>query len=422
MEHVTDPQRLAAYSRDWTGRWHSNPVVAYLPTDSAEVAEALAVASTAGLPVVIHGGNTGLVGGAVGGAEPHAVLVTSRLRGVLEVDADKGELLVSAGFTLGEVQRAAEAAGWSYPVDLAARDSATIGGTIATNAGGIRVLAFGMTEGQVLGLEVVTADGEVRDWLTHLPKDNAGSDLWPLMIGSEGTLGVVTAARLKLMRPRRALWTALIPCESVAAAIALAKPMQRDLLAAELMCGEHIDEVAEVAGLPKLPSAPWWLLLESDVDDALSRLPEDSLIAQDTGEISRFWQYRELHTEAIARRGEVLKLDTAVPVARLQDFASGVISIGRSHGVDAADIFRFGHVLDGNLHLSFVGRSADKGLEAAVLGLAVELGGAISAEHGIGQAKGDYLSLMRPTAERALRQRLRLAFDPARSLNAQIRL
>ena len=372
---LDEPSQIAAYSTDWTGRWRSEPLGVARPRTVAQVQAVVRAARELGVGIVIQGGNTGLVGGAVGGSDPHLILSTRLLRERMEFDETPQQLRASAGFTLAEVQAEALRLGLSYPVDLAARDSATIGGTVATSAGGLRVVAFGDTARQVVQTLFVDEDGE-------LARGTA-------TVGSEGINGVIVEVTLQLRQAREPEWTALVPCGSVTEALEIAQSVGEGVLAAELMAGWQVRMVAEVAGLPSIPAAEWWLLVEGDSGEA--RLPEDCLLALDTRDVDSFWQYRERHTEVIARHQRVLKLDSSVPVERLPAFVGAVLGV-------AANAWVFGHLLVGNLHLAVPDCADIEGTEARLVALLLEHGGNLAGEHGVGQAKSRYRFVGAPEA------------------------
>ena len=253
-EHVlVDPAVTESYCVDWTRRFGGPAVCVVRPGSTGEVAEVVRVCGESGVPVLPQGGNTGLVGGSVpGDSGPAPVIVsTRRLNWIDPVDALAGQLSAGAGATLGEVQRHARSAGWEYGVDLAARDSATIGGTVATNAGGIRVLAFGMTRAQLVGIEAVLPDGSVVSHMSGLLKDNTGLDLAGVLCGSEGTLGIITAVRLALHRPMGRTSVALIGCSSYRECLDVSVTAVADrLVAAEVIDAVGMKLVCDVASLP----------------------------------------------------------------------------------------------------------------------------------------------------------------------------
>ena len=269
---ITSRADMEGYTTDWSRRFSGTAIAVVRPANTAEVASVVRICSESGVPMLAQGGNTGLVGGSVPGATgtPPVIISLRRLDSLVPVDELSGQVTAGAGAFLGDVQRHARAAGWEYGVDLAARDSATIGGTVATNAGGIHVISQGMTRAQVTGIEAVLADGSVISHLAGLDKDNTGYDLTGLLCGSEGTLGVITAVRVRLHRPVGRTTVALIGVDSYESAVALihsgATPGYR-LRAAEVIdaCGMRL--VQEVAGLPWPLAAPWPLVVLLEVID-----------------------------------------------------------------------------------------------------------------------------------------------------------
>lgn len=436
-EHVlTDPGVTAAFVTDWTDRFHGDAYAVVRPANTSEVSAVMAACSAAYRPVHPQGGNTGLVGGSVpppanteSSDQSPVVLSMTRIRWVGDVDSHTGQLSAGAGTSLAEVQAAATANGWHYGVDIAARDSATIGGTVATNAGGIRVCAFGMTRQQVVGIEAVLADGTVLSHMGGLPKDNTGYDLTGLLTGSEGTLAVITAVRLRLHRPPGRSTLAMIGVSDIATAQTLvqgAVPANGRLLAAEVMDNLGVQIVCEFADL-SWPLArrdwPHLLLLEvegHDIDlgiDLNTDAEADAIIATDAADYARMWRYREHQSEAAALMAEriggvVHKLDVSVPLPLLPEFVARLRPI-----LDAIpsveQYYLFGHIADGNLHLEIAEPTAtDDTATAAALQLVAELGGSISAEHGIGRAKAPYLLLSRSAEEIAAMRGIKSALDP----------
>lgn len=404
---VTDPERLVGYGTDWTGRWSVAPRAVARPASTAEVSAVLGVCARHGVGVVPQGGNTGLVGGSVPSREGLLVLTTSRLVGLGPVDPVSRQVTAGAGVTVAALRAHVAAAGLDYGVDLASRDSATVGGTLATNAGGVRVVRHGDTRAQVRGIEAVLADGTVVEHLAGLPKDSAGYDLGSLLVGSEGTLAVITAARLRLVPPLPAdRVTCLVGVGSVDEALALLD--QEGLLAAELMTGAALDLVCRALTLPfPMPSrGPLFLLLETE---HAPRLRDGLDVVVDR----RLWTYRERLTEAVATLGTVHKLDVAVPVARLGELLDRLPA-----AVAPYDSYVFGHVAEGNMHVEVVGAPPDDdGPDERVLRLVAELGGTISAEHGVGSAKARWLALSRSAADIAWMRRVKGALDPDGRLN-----
>jgi FAD/FMN-containing dehydrogenase len=408
---ITDRALAAAFGRDWTGRWAVTPQAVVRPGTADEVAEVVRLCADSGVPLVVQGGNTGLVGGSVPATEDSIVLSTGRLAAHGEVDPVRRQVTVGAGTTIAEVHELVAPHGLTYGVDLASRDSATVGGTVATNAGGVRVVRFGETRRNVAGVEAVLADGSVVNRLQGLPKDSAGYDLPSLLVGSEGTLAVVTAVRLLL---RDALpadrVTALVGVPTLAHALELVSTAApRD----ELLAAEYVDDtgmrlVCETAALPHplRDRWPFYLLLET-VSTPL--LPDDCDAAVDR----RLWQYRERQPEAAASQGVVHALDVALPLDQLDTFVSHLLSLVSPHRV-----FTFGHLVEGNVHVQVHGPPPeDDSADAVVLEVVTGLGGSISSEHGVGRAKVRYLPLCRSSAELRAMRRVKSALDPGGILN-----
>ncbi len=399
---------------DWTGRFTGSVVDIVRPASAAEVGEVL----RSGYAVTTRGGNTGLVGGAVPASSRETVLLeTSRLRDFGAVDVDAGQVTVGAGVTLGELQAHVAAAGWAFGVDLAARGTATVGGMVATNAGGIRVIRYGMMRAQVVGVEAVLADGSVLSDLSGLVKNNTGYSQSQLLVGSEGTLGVVTAARLRLHPPAPPTMLALLPVSTLAEGLAVVGRVRRSGL--DLYAAEALDHASRelVGGLPGVPEAPWYLLVEATDLEAIADRA-DAVVAVSAPEQRRLWEVREGLTDAwgvaAAAAGTVVqKFDVSLPSHSLDLFADAVRSLGPTLGM-------FGHLADGNLHLEVIDPHRD--WDGPVLGLVSSHGGSISAEHGIGRAKREYLPLTRSAAEIAAMRAIKGALDPGWVMNPGVML
>ena len=417
---LTDPDLTAAFEVDWTGRWSGRSLAVVRPGGRDEVAAVLRLCSSEGVAVVPQGGNTGLVAGAVP-PDGAVVLVTTRIRSLGPVDGISGQLTVGAGATLASVASAVRGSGWEVGIDLAARDSATVGGMVATNAGGAQAVRHGPMRARVAGLEAVLADGSVISRMAGLAKDNTGYHLAGLFTGSEGTLGVITAVRLQLVPAVGARVTAVAALESTAAAVELvarARGTLPGLLAAELFHEEGLQLVLDHAALahPFGGVAPGaYLLLEtSDSADALATVVEDALFAEDAAGRERLWQYRERHTEAINAAGVPHKLDVSLPLAHIAEFEERCLELVG----DRARVILYGHLGDGNLHVNLVGLELDdETLDEGVLRLVIEMEGSISAEHGIGRAKARLLSLDRSAGDLAAMRAIKRALDPAGILN-----
>jgi FAD/FMN-containing dehydrogenase len=432
---LTDADVRASYETDWTRRWHGDALAVVRPASTEEVIAVLLACSVARAAVIPQGGNTGLVGGSVpraAPAGPQVVLSTLRMRGLEPVDALAGEVIGGAGVTLAALQAHARAAGFAFGVDLGARDSATIGGMVATNAGGIHVLRHGPMRAQLLGLEAVLADGSVVRRLPGMVKDNTGYHLPSLLAGSEGTLAVITRAHLRLLplRPRRAV--ALLGLATTTDAVALAGSLRRslpDLAAAELFFDEGMELVLGHAGAerPFRDRHVAYLLLEADGDTdptdglatAVADAPGvvDAVIAQDEAGRARLWNLRERHTEAISAQGIAHKLDVTLPMARLAEFIGHVPALVEATS-PGSRTYLYGHVCDGNMHIGIVGPAPDdEAVDDAVLRLTIEMGGSVSAEHGIGVAKVGWLEADRGEADVAAMRAIKRALDPAWILN-----
>jgi FAD/FMN-containing dehydrogenase len=426
--HVLTGEAAAGYAVDWTGRFRGQAAAVVRPADTEQVAAVLACCTQAGLAVVPQGGNTGLVGGGVP-LHGEVVLSLTRLTVLSPVDLDARQVTAGAGVTLQQV-------GAAHPdldlgILIASRDSATVGGAIATNAGGLRVLRYGPMRSQLRGVEAVLSDGSVVSHLSGLVKDNTGYNYPGLLAGSEGTLAVITAARLQLVpRPRDPV-TALTALGSLGEVHDLARRALGavpGLLSAEFFTRQGLDVLIEHAGLrsPALAGpAPAYLLLEAEGPGALDDLAEaigerPAAVATEPADRAGLWAYRERHPEAAGFLGVPIKLDVAVPAGQWVSLATDVTS-----AVTAADpgatVIIYGHVADGNVHVNVVPQApADGRHEDAVFGLVASLGGSISAEHGIGVLKDRWLGLARSQAELALFARIRAAFDPAGTLNPGI--
>lgn len=438
---LTDPALRASYETDWTRRFHGSARCVVRPASTDEVADVVRVCARHGMPITVQGGNTGLVGGGVP-AGGEVVLSTSRLADLGPVDAVSAQVTVGAGVTLANLQGHARAAGFDVGMDFAARDSATVGGMVATNAGGERVIAHGAMRAQVAGLEAVLPDGGVLTRLTGLRKDNTGYDLVGLLAGSEGTLAVVTRVRVQLVPLYPARAVALLGLPDVGSALSALGEVRRllpDLAAAELFLADGLALVRAHLGLaaPMDAAAEAYLLVEvADRTDPTDRMLEaigeiaetsdavlDAVIATDAATRHRLWQYREAHTESINAAGVPVKLDVALPLGKLEEAVGRLPEAVREVAPDARTVL-FGHVNEGNLHVNVLGVAEASGddelaerVTDAVLRLVTSYGGSISAEHGIGRAKVGWLALARSQAEIEAMWRIKRAWDPDLILN-----
>lgn len=399
IEHVlTDAALRQGYETDWTGRFSGPCEAVVRPASADQVAGVLAWAAANGRTVHVQGGNTGLVGGSVPAPTDRPVVILSTLRLREPFNVEGRSLVAGAGITLGEAQRLAAEHGLVYGVDLAARDSATVGGTVATNAGGIRVCKYGMTRRQVEGIEAVLVDGTVVRRMSGLAKDNTGFDLAQLLTGSEGTLAVITEVRLRLHDPAEESVVAVFGVPSLAAALEWAGRQGSGLQAAEVVDARGWRE----AGGPAVADEPWVLLLESDMEQA--DLPDEALVAVEKTDQERLWHFRESQAEVAQQLGVKQKVDVAIPMPRLDEFTDAVYA--------AHPAVIFGHVADGSLHVELFDEGEDD-----VLDTVVRLGGAVSAEHGVGRVKTKAVVSDRGESTIAAMRALKSAWDPQGVLN-----
>jgi FAD/FMN-containing dehydrogenase len=440
-----DPAEIAPHLEEWRSKYKGATPLLLKPGSTAEVSAILRICQETGTPVVPQGGNTGLVGGQI----PHdeVLLSTKRLGRVLALDKSGMTLAVEAGVTLAQVQAAAAEAGFLFPLSLASEGSCTIGGNIATNAGGTHVLRYGMTRALVLGLEAVLANGTVLDVMRALHKDNTGYDLKQMFIGSEGTLGVVTAATLRLFPKPDVAVTALAAVPSPAAALKLLGALQARtggmLSAFELIPRIALDFVLRhVAGTrdPLAASSPWYVLMEATggreanladsfengLADAIDAgTVSDAVVAKSQAEAASLWKLRESISESQKREGASIKHDISVPVAAIPDFLArathAVLAL-----VPGARAVSFGHLGDGNLHFNFNSPMAGDDpaflaqwdeVQQTVHDIVKEFGGSISAEHGIGAMKVAALPRYKSHEELDAMRALKAAFDPNNILN-----
>jgi FAD/FMN-containing dehydrogenase len=429
VDFTTDRDIVAGHTTDWTGRFTGHADVLARPRNTGEVQLALRAASTNGAYVTVQGGNTGLVGGSVPPPHPDRpvlILSTTRLDGLGPVDVAARTMTAGAGATLAAVQHHAAASGLLYGVDLAARDSATIGGTVATNAGGIRVCGYGMTRAQVVGVEAVLSDGTVISRMVGLPKDNTGYDLPGLLSGSEGTLAVITEVMVRLHEAPRESVVMLLPAADLSGALNMIRhsvPAEATLLGAEVVDAATLNLVCESGGLPQpfgaAVDSAYVLLLEATDIKPPHDLQAVAVAAIDAADQRRVWSYRERASEAASTLGVVHKLDISVPLHQLDELVDGVRALVPEH----ATLLVFGHLADGNLHFEIAGVDpSDTALDEAILRLATTLGGAVSAEHGVGQAKASALPLSRTTGDIEVMSRLKEALDPTWTLNPGVLL
>lgn len=435
---VVDAADRAPYEEDWRHVFHGTALAVVLPRSTAEVAAVVKACAAAGASVVPQGGNTGLSGGATPDASGTQVVVAlARMDAIRHVDPVGETMEVEAGVILASAQEAAAALDLELPISIAAEGSARIGGIVSTNAGGTNVLRHGMARSRVLGLEVVTADGTILSGLRRLRKDNAGYDWKQWFIGTEGTLGIVTAAVLQLAPMPRHRVTALLAVPDADAALGLLRLARRavgeTLNAFELMSGDALALVAaQLDRRTPLAAASWFVLLEAS--SALAGLPDavealladameagfatDGVVAASERQAAELWALRESITEAEARAGRSVKHDVSVPIAAIPDFLRAAGPAVAAFA-PAARLNVFGHLGDGNLHYNVV---VPKDTDAHALNVlvhdhVVRHGGSISAEHGIGQYRTGELARCKGADELAIAWTVKRALDPEGRLN-----
>ena len=446
---IADPAAMAPYLIDERKMFQGQAALVVRPASTAEVAEVVRLCADARVPIVPQGGNTGLCGGSVPrAAGGEIVLSLARMNRVRALDALNYTITVDAGCVLANIQRAAEEADRLFPLSLGAEGSCQIGGNLSTNAGGVAVLRYGNARELVLGLEVVLPDGRVWNGLAGLRKDNTGYDLKQLFLGAEGTLGIITAAVLKLFPRPQDVVTALVTLPTADAAVELlarVRAASGDLVTGFELMGRPCLDLAfkHVPGVtdPFSKPYPYYAIIEVSAgtqSDALASaleaalaaaseagLVENALIAANAGQAQRFWRIREAIPESQKAEGGGIKHDVSVPVSRTAEF---IREATRRVGEDLPGIrtFAFGHVGDGNVHFNlvwpkgtdreaFLGRWAH--FNSIVHEVAIGMGGSISAEHGIGQLKRDEFIRLTAPLELELMQRIKAAFDPHAIMN-----
>lgn len=447
---VTEPEAMARYLSDWRGRYHGMARAVLRPRDTDEVAAVLGWATRTRTPVVPQGGNTGLSGGATPDRSGTAVVLSlERMNRIRMVDPEGDTLVAEAGCVLATAQEAARDAGRILPISLGSEGSCQIGGIVATNAGGINVIRHGMTRDLVLGLEYVLADGTIGHGPSLLRKDNTGYDLRHLLIGSEGTLAIVTAAAFRLLPAPRGTATALCGVDHPAQALALLRRLRDTGLSAiasfELMCDGEMQLVLDLLPDARTGLADrhrWYVFVENEADDAtaarealgevLGAMLEDgtvtdAILAQNERQAAALWHLRFAVSEANRRAGPGFSYDVSVATAAVPAFLDAVGAAIAARLPQARQLF-VGHLGDGNMHVNVVPSPAtddpSAGIEPLrtvvddiIYGTAAASAGSISAEHGIGRLKAAALLTARPAHQIALMRAIKASFDPLGILN-----
>ena len=446
---IDSPEEIEPYCIAWRDNWHGAVPMVVRPATTGEVAKVVRICAEAGVPIVPQGGNTGVTGG----SQPHEdgteiILSTGRMNKVREIDLLNETMTVEAGCVLAEIQNQADAVDRLFPLSIGAEGSCQIGGNLSTNAGGVQVLRYGNTRNLVLGVEVVLADGSVWNGLRGLRKDNTGYDLKQLFIGSEGTLGIVTAAVLRLLPKPSDTVTAFAAVPDPAAAVKLLA-RARTAVGEQVTSFELIERICIDLDLAHVPDVvdplgarhDWYVLAEiagqgapdtlrEPVEDWLGAAAEEGLvldatIAASASQARALWKVRESVSEAQLHCGASIKHDVSVPASRIPEFITDVnTALGERYpGIKGVT---FGHIGDGNIHFNPVRpddwADADfygerENVNRVVHDIVAGLGGSISAEHGLGRLRRDEARLYKPGIEMDLMARIKRALDPDNILN-----
>ncbi len=445
---LTSDDDMAPYMTDWRGRYHGAACCLVRPASTQEVAAVVQACAEAGVSIVPQGGNTSLCGAGIPDSSGASVMISlTRMNRIRAIDTANNTLTVEAGCLLRTVQEAAGEAGRYFPLSLAAEGSCQIGGNLSTNAGGVRVLRYGNIRELTLGLETVLPSGEIWDGLRGLRKDNTGYDLKQLFIGAEGTLGIITAAVLKLFPQPLATATAWLSVAAPQVAVELLGGLQAAFGTALTAC-ELVSDISlglvlrHIPGAqPPLSSSPWYLLVELSAPSGESALQtgleafleqafedgrvSDAVVAQNVEQAGKLWSLRENISEAEKKEGVSVKHDISLPISRIDEFLQRAEQALET-AFPGVRIVAFGHIGDGNLHYNpsqpdpakntvFLAQQAQ--VNRIVYDLVTELGGSISAEHGIGQLKRGELAHYRSAVEISMMRAVKQALDPQGIMN-----
>ena len=446
---LTEPDDIAPYAVDWRGTWQGTPAAVLRPGSTEEVATTLRACAAAGLAVVPAGGRTGLCGGAVVAANgpPSVVLSLERMNRIRDVDARDFSLVAEAGCIIQNVQQAAAAVGRLFPLSWGAQGSAMVGGALSTNAGGIRTLRWGNVRDLVMGIEVVLPDGRVLNDLRRVRKDNAGYALRHLFLGGEGTLGVITAAALRLVPALKRVETAFVAVPSPEAALTLFSRVMEsgaDVIAFELIIGECMEIVSRNGIGIRIPlplGSPWYVMVEiaaahpsvplrEMLEDTLAAAAEaeevlDATIAENEQQRANIWRIREDWPDCGRREAPSINTDTSVPVSAVPAFCTRVQAALAARWPEGR-LIAIGHAGDGNIHVSLMAPAGTAyadwsaraaGAEEVVNAIAVDLGGSFSAEHGIGQSKRHAMATHKDKVALDLMRAVKTVIDPGGMMN-----
>jgi len=438
---LTEQDDLETYGRDWTRIHEPSPLAIVLPRTTEEVQAVVRFANEHQVALVPSGGRTGLSAGAVA-ANGEIVVAMDRMNRILDFNANDRLVQCEAGVVTEQLQQYAEEQGLYYPVDFASAGSSELGGNIATNAGGIKVIRYGMTRDWVLGLKVVTGSGEILELNNGLEKNNTGYDLRQLFIGGEGTLGIVTEATIKLARQPSNLTVMVLGLNDLTNTMDVLQSFRSrlDLTAYEFFSNEAIDHVQSHADVPRPfeTQCPYYALLEFEaisegvMEEAMALFEHcveqgwvvDGVISQSETQAEKLWQLRERISESIAPRMPY-KNDLSVRISRVPDFLNEIHSVVQKEYPDF-EIIWYGHIGDGNLHLNILKpEDMDKAeffsrcetVNKLVFDIVKRYEGSVSAEHGVGMVKKDYLSYTRSAEEIAIMQGIKKVFDPKGIMN-----
>ena len=432
---ITDPDVLSGRSVDHTGRYRGRASALVRPGSAEQVAEVLRVCRDAGAHVTVQGGRTSLVAGTVP-EHDDVLLSTERLRALGDVDTVERRIEVGAGVALAAVQSAATAANLVFGVDLAARDTATVGGMASTNAGGLRTVRYGNMGEQVVGLQVALPDGALMRRHTLVRRDNTGYDLPALFVGAEGTLGVITALDLRLHPAPSHRVTAVCGFADLEALVDAGRTFRdvEGIAALELIDGRAAALTAEHLGVVAPVGGDWLLLVELAADhDQTERLADlldgvrmcgDPAVGVDVATQQRLWRVRESLAEVLGVYGPPLKFDVSLPLSAIGGFARDAVALIRAQVSDVQEALPvlFGHIGEGNLHLNVLRCPVEReqALYAPMMDLIARCGGNVSSEHGVGSRKRRYLGMSREPADIAAMQAVKAALDPTGYLNAAV--